>query len=219
MNNIAQPVYEINATRRDIVQPLTVPATNLHAWLQAQANAQPDLKLRYLLAHALDGVIWGEMRQAVLHLAQSNYTPPFLDDTLQEVRLFGDSAEIHLWRSQNEWHGTLIRPATADETADYTESLDECQILWGDRVERDDPCNAGFSIMTDGIQGLQHVVPLNVADPTPQQAQPNNPKQYKERPLRLRVRHYLAKEDFARIVTSRLVTLTADPQEYCHDSA
>lgn len=119
--------------------------------------------------------------------------------------MFSDSGELHIWRTQGSWQGTLIRAARTGETPDFTESIDEHQMLWGDQVEAQ---HNGFSLMTDGIQGLQHAVPLPVLDPTPDQANPRNLKQYKARPLRLTVRHYLAQEDVARIVTSRLVNLT-----------
>lgn len=108
------------------------------------------------------------------------------------------------------WQGRFIRAAQAGEDATYTESIDEQQMLWGDPIES--RVN-GFSVMSDGIQGLQHAFPCDVPDPTAHQATENNPKQYKERPLRLVVRHYLAQEAVARIVASGLVALTINGEE------
>lgn len=212
MNN-GQAIYPEIESRADLVVPLTVPATGLQQWLEQEAKAH---SLSYLLAYTLDGVIWGKLREGVLQLGQSAYTPPFADDLLQEARLFGDAGEIYIWRSGNAWHGRFIRAAQADEKAMYTESIDERQMLWGDQIETR---SNGFSVMSDGIQGLQHAFPCDVPDPTADQAMPNNPKQYKERPLRLVVRHYLAQEAIARIVTSRLVTLTINGEECSHDAA
>lgn len=209
----AEAIYPEIDSRADLVAPVTVPATGLQQWLEREAKAH---SLPYLLAHSWDGVIWGKLHEGVLQLGQSAYTPSFSDDLLQEARLFGNAGEIYIWRSGNAWHGRFIRAAQSDEKAMYTESIDEQQMLWGDQVESQ---ANGFSVMGDGIQGLQHAFPYDVPDPTADQATPNNPKQYKERPLRLVVRHYLAQEDVARIVTSRLVALTINGEECSHDSA
>lgn len=209
----AQAIYPEIESRTDLVVPLPVPSTGFQQWLEQEAKAH---SLPCLLAHTLDGVIWGKLHEGVLQLGQSAYTPPFADDTLQEARLFGNTGEIYIWRSGNAWHGRFIRAAQPDERATYTESIDETQMLWGDQVESR---SNGFSVISDGIQGLQHAVPCVVPDPTADQATTNNPKQYKVRPLRLTVRHYLAQEDVAHIVTSRLVALTINGEECSHDSA
>lgn len=196
-------VYQQIETCADIVELLDVPNAGLQAWLQEQVNANNSF--RYLLAHALDGVIWGRVdKDGTLHIAQSEYTPPFLDDTVQTVRLFGESAEIYVWRSGSGWNGRVIRPIQAGEDETYTEYITESQILWGDRVVN--RAN-GFSVMTDGVQGLHHAVPLHVPDPTEKQATKEDSTQYKNRPLRLAIRHYLAQEDIARVDSSRLVTV------------
>ncbi len=209
----AQAIYPAIESRADLVVPLTVPATGLRQWLEREAKTH---SLPYLLAYTLDGVIWGKLHKGLLQLGQSAYTPPFADDMLQEARLFGNSGEIYIWRSGNAWHGRFIRAAQAKEQATYTESLDETQMLWGDQIESR---SNGFSVMSDGIQGLQHAVPCVVPDPTSDQAAENNPKQYKGRPLRLVVRHYLAQKAVARIVASRIVALTINGEECSHDSA
>lgn len=209
----AQAIYPEIESRADLVVPLVVPSTGIHQWLEQEANAQ---SLPYLLAHTLDGVIWGKLHEGKLQLGQSAYTPPFADDMLQEARLFGSAGEIYIWRSGGAWHGRFIRAAQADEQATYIESIDEPQMLWGNQVESRPN---SFSVMSDGAQGLQHAVPCIVPDPTAAQATKNNPKQYKERPLRLVVRHYLAQEAVAHIVTSRLVALEINGEECSHDSA
>jgi CRISPR-associated protein (TIGR03984 family) len=207
----AQAIYPEIESRADLVVPLTVPAMDLRQWLEREANVH---SLPCLLAYTLDGVIWGKLHEGKLQLGQSVYTLPFVDDMLQEARLFGSAGEIYIWRSGDAWYGRFIRTAQSDEQATYIESIDETQMLWGDQVESR---SNGFSVMRDGIQGLQHAVPCTVPDPPAKQATENNPKQYKERPLRLVVRHYLAQEDVARIVTSRLVALTINGEECSHD--
>lgn len=213
----ATRILTLVTNRNDKSVSVTIPATGFKTWLEQQATTH---QLRYMLAHALDGVIWGEMRQGKLQVAQSDYTPSLLEDTLQEVRVFGNSAEIHIWRTGKSWQGRLIRPVSADETPTYTESINEQRMLWGDQVESR---HNGFSIMTDGIQGLCHAVPLDVPHPTPEQAVKDRngkpTKQYKVRPLRLVVRHYLAPDDVAHIVTSRLVSLKNNGQEFTNGTA
>lgn len=177
---------------------ISVPSAGLRTWLAGEGKKSLFARAT-LLAFAYDGVIWGAMMDGVLNIANDvapeGPSPPLRDETLLEARLFNETAELHIWRDgDNSWQGRVIRPAKADEDETYKEYLDDAQILWGDHAER---IGTGFTLMSDGIQGLKHIVPLSFGG------------DFEERPLRLTVRHYLdPKQDFARITCSRLVNLS-----------
>lgn len=173
----------------------------LYSWLQAKAK---QYQLQYLLAHADDGVIWGHFNK------DGNLTTPNLPKdlfpnseelfpkckfpvlrsyTLQQCRAFGENAEIMLWKiGQDDWKARLIKDDNKPECLP-----DEHQILWGTQKEGE---NKGFTLVSDGQQGLRHAVPLI-----------GLPFKNNERPLRLTVRHYIDYDDtgVARIYLSRLV--------------
>ncbi|MEW6771602.1 MAG: CRISPR-associated protein Csx19 [Bacillota bacterium] len=171
-------------------------------WLRRQA-AQHGLK--WLLAHADDGVIWGRMDNGKLVTSNEvakdkvarEASSPLRLETLLEARLFAPHGELLFWRDgENRWRARLIRNANQSETPSWYEAVDESQILWGTDAK---PLSNGFTLMTDGVQGLRHVVPVEVK---------GNFKE-ESRPLRLWVRHYVAEDEdgFTRIVVSRLLEL------------
>jgi len=146
--------------------------------------------LRWLLAHADDGVIWGELRTDGLHLsgdAFPEFSPPLRAVTLQQARLFGSQAELLLWKDETGWRARLIRDG-AGESGEY---YDETHLLWGDKAEQQQD---GFVLVRQGAEGLRHAPPL------PQEAR---------LPACLQVRHYLAydPDGQAYITCSRLVTI------------
>ncbi len=167
---------------------------DLKAWLIEHAAKK---SYQWLLAHALDGVIWGTFENGNLttsHETDSSL-PALKWDTLLQCRIFGETAETMLWCNDDGWHATTITdPAHADGY------LDEDQMLWGDKGEA---AGDGFTRLSDGAQGLRHVVPLEFAtlefgkDPV-------------HRPVRLKVRHILGFDEQtggAYIKASRLVKL------------
>jgi len=176
---------------------------DLPGWLRAQAAL---LDPCWLLAHADDGVIWGSVDAercrtsfdvAHLHPDARPTCPPLRLVTLQSARLFGDAGEALLWRDgERGWRARLIRAAGRDETADWREAFDESQLLWGNQATA--LGDSGFVLLRDGSQGLRHVVPL-----------PDGPREFRGRPLRLRLRHYVREDrsGFARVVQSRLMRL------------
>jgi len=179
-------------------QPFSFNATqdDLRQWLEHYAEQH---RLHYVLAHAEDGVIWGEFRGQNSQLSTSGDDDVFphlaklRTCTLQQCRAFGKNAEVMLWKvDQNNWKARLIQDNNNPECLP-----DEHQILWGTQKEAE---KNGFSLVADGQQGLRHAVPLiNISFP-------NN-----QRPLRLTVRHYITYDDdtgVARVYLSRLVNLT-----------
>jgi len=104
-----------------------------------------------------------------------------------------------LWRDgDNLFHARAIQDGGAlaadEKEMCFQDAFDEPQILWGTDAK---PLGNGFTLVTDGAQGMRHAAPLAV----------NSVEGEEARPLRLVVRHYLADEDFARVAASRLVSL------------
>jgi hypothetical protein len=158
-------------------------------WIVAQAR---KFGLRYLLAHADDGVIWGRIDGDGLHTSHgiAPTSPPLRASTLQQARIFGLPGEVLLWRDDDCWHARLVINIPGD---DYI--IDEDQILWGDTVET---VKDGFTLLHEGAQGMRHAVPIVITA-----------EQLKHHQLRLRVRHYITEnEDGEAIITlSRLIQL------------
>src|SRR5262249_20518527 len=125
-------------------------------------------------------------------------SPPLRVQALQQVRLFAQHAELLVWRGEGGWQARLIRDGS--DGNGWVEAVDERQLLWGTHGTRLDH---DFTLLRDGAQGLRHAVPL---------ALPIGPKG-DAIPPRLRVRHYLANESFARVVASRLVDLEPDKED------
>lgn len=180
-----------------ILETITVDSiADVKAWLLGQA-VQHNLK--WLLAHADDGVIWGKVEDGQLITSDGvapEVSPPLRAETLQQARLFAEHAELLLWRDgDNQWHARLLRNAAEGETPIFTDAIDEPQLLWGTHGEH----RNGFTLFRDGAQGLRHVVPLVVTGTFDESS----------RPLRLWLRHYLKDDDsgFTRIVAGRLFDL------------
>lgn len=177
-------------------------SNDVKEWLRRQVTQHG---LKWLLTHANDGVIWGRADNGKLvssdEVATDNVareaSPLLRLETLLEARLFAPHGELLLWRDgENQWHARLIRDASQSETPHWHEAIDEPHILWGTHAK---PLTDGFTLMTDGVQGLRHVVPIELKGKFEEES----------RPLRLWVRHYVAedKKGFVRIVAGRLLEL------------
>ena len=170
---------------------------DVQEWLQRQAVVY---ELQWLLAHADDGVVWG--RRDNMQLLTSDSVAPRISprlrlETLQTARLFAEHAELLLWRDgEHFWNARVIRDPQPGETAMFTDAIDELTMLWGTDPQL---LENNFTLMSDGAQGLRHVVPLPI----------DGTFHERNRPLRLLVRHYLTENDqgFTRIAASRLVNL------------
>jgi CRISPR-associated protein (TIGR03984 family) len=168
---------------------------DLTAWIAAQYK---EYKLKYLLAHADDGVIWGHFRTG--HLSTSNavldQSPPLRLITLQQCRIFGEAGEVLLWKASGQWKARFVGNPGLESIPP------ESQILWG--TQGKEFPDEGFTVLQDGSQGLRHAVPLTGIKFA--KAEENH------RPVRLVVHHYINYDDdgLARIVLSRLVDLTTE---------
>lgn len=193
--------------------------SNLTIWLTSQAKTH---KLLWLLAHLDDGVVWGkrlgerlvtsvgilkEMKQQDNSQVKSAYevTPELRLETLQQARLFGENAELLLWRDgDNQFHARLIEDTSDPTNATWLQCFDEPQLLWGThgipaKVEADNELNEKFTLIWEGSQGMHQIIPIKL------EVDSDN-KIVKSKAPKLRVRHYLNKkaEGEARVVASRL---------------
>jgi CRISPR-associated protein (TIGR03984 family) len=124
-------------------------------WLVEQAQTHG---LKYALAHADDGVIWGHFA-ADWHWSSGAFnqvSPPFRIITLQQLRLFGAEAELFVWRTSAGWAGRVI----VDRVGISCDYFDEPQYPWG-RPEGE--MRDGFVLMREGQQGLLHTPPIPIA--------------------------------------------------------
>lgn len=104
---------------------------NLAYWFQRQTNVGDR---NWFLAHADDGVIWGQIRNGQLVVSSSVFpeiSPPLRTTTLQQARLFGTLAEVRLWRQGDGF----IACRLLDNESEGAEAFDEEHLLWGTRVE------------------------------------------------------------------------------------
>lgn len=169
--------------------PLSVPTDfggNIEVWFEEQAKAY-DLK--WLLVHADDGVIWGELRDNKIHLSSKLFGPALRAKTLQMARLFGTIGELFIWRTNYcSWQARLV----IDNQGQDIEYFDETMLLWGTRFENS---NDGFFLWEHGSEGLRHAPPVDIKEN-----------------LKLKVRYYINYDDDgqAYIQFSRLVSIRAD---------
>ena len=183
-----------------LIDTSSLTAANLVTWLEDTAV---KYSCTYLLAHAEDGVIWGHIADKILVTSHEIFPATCRAKlrlaTLWEARLFGEQAEVLLWRADGVWQARVIQDAKLD-TAAY---LVETQMLWGTRAEQR---KRGFTLLADGAEGLRHAVPIDVPDARFRHA---TQSEQLHRPVRLQIRHYIDydSDGNARIALSRLVTV------------
>lgn len=169
-------------------------------WLHEKAA---QLDHAFLLAHALDGVIWGRVHNGQLvtgHDVVPDEVPALRTETLQQARLFHENAEWYLWHDGAAWHLRETRDSANGSASNG--AFDEMQILWGDYAEER---YEGFTLLSEGMQGLRHLVPVAVTDDFPVT---RNAETVSPRRVVLHMRHYLASiQGVQTIVRSRLVNI------------
>jgi CRISPR-associated protein (TIGR03984 family) len=173
---------------------------SLKQWIEKQ---QKNYKLQYLLAHAEDGVIWGKFENDKLVTAEClwDQSPPLKPTTLQQCRIFGKEAEVMLWRKEDGWQARVIQDAPE------VDCIIEKQMLWGNQIEKSEK---GFTLLTDGQQGMRHAVPITDIS--------IDPKKSKSSPrlVYLHVKHYVNYDTagIAFIRWSRLLDITAKQPKF-----
>jgi len=187
---------------RAYMRPLSLQADQNDplSWLQRQARAGD-----VLLAHQDDGVIWGAAAGNgawVLSSQVAGCSPQPVSERLWSARLFNAQREILLWRDgDGAWRAREIADEAGAGEPAFVEWYDEPQLLWGTHGEHVSAGGVTFTLLRDGSQGLQHAAPAAIPLKDEAGALAG------QRP-RLIVRHYLAKEDVARVAASRLVRLS-----------
>jgi CRISPR-associated protein (TIGR03984 family) len=176
------------------VQPLKMVGFDAdpRMWLQNQPCVGEN---SWFLAHADDGIIWGRFQDGQLVTSNSAFpkiSPPLRLVTLQQARIFGHNAEVRVWRNGNKFEACRLE----DYFKKDEEAFDEDYLLWG--THPDEMIN-GFTLVSDGNQGLKHAVPIDVSEAA-----------FKtNHPLCLQIRHYLTYDQGqARIALSRLVKIS-----------
>ncbi|MGC8794096.1 MAG: type III-D CRISPR-associated protein Csx19 [Bryobacteraceae bacterium] len=169
-------------------------------WLRGEGSApeRTPEDLRWALAHSDDGVTWGRYerdrsRWLLSSQAAPRLSPSVRRDWLQQLRLFGPSAEVLMWRDGDALRGRVMR----DDGRAIVEALrpsEESRILVGEYVVGELP--DGFTHVGDRA-GLQQVLPLAVTK-----------EDLQRRQARLKVRHYWQEDPetgAVRIAATRLV--------------
>jgi CRISPR-associated protein (TIGR03984 family) len=162
-------------------------------WLQKKAEELQSSEI-YMLSFHDDGVVWGKVKRGSLITSDfaGSPSPEFRPQTLQELRLFGEKGQLHVWRiGEGEFKASLASDGDAGE---YEFLQTEEQVLHGTHF---DGGNSDFMIVRDGSEGLKHTFPII----------DKSKFDGKKRPLRLKVNHYLEydQDGCARIAYSRLV--------------
>lgn len=179
-------------------QPLEISGPLDH-WLRLQAR-QPSL----LLAHAIDGVIWGRVNQDELitsHDVAGRFSPPLRAETLQQLRLFNPDFEVRLWRNDSSWSAVRISDVASAGAA----AIDERHLLWGTHAA---PLAEGFTKLREGSQGMVHVIPpFDQSHLLDGNLSAGNNK--KPRRVYIQVRHYLTEDQLGvnTVTMSRLMGL------------
>lgn len=176
------------------------------SWLLGEGNAAAPEEasgLVWALAHCDDGVTWGCYDAGVWRLGNHvapEVSPPIRLETLQELRLFGERAEVLVWRTDAGLRGRVLRETDpAADRGDESNPLrpsNESRILRGGSVLAQR--RHGFTHIGDGA-GAEQVLPLAVSN-----------EQLRAAQVRLDVCHYYeadAETGAVRIAATRLVRL------------
>jgi CRISPR-associated protein (TIGR03984 family) len=168
------------------------------AWLEGGTPpTSASNEMLWALAHSDAGVTWGRYdKQQQKWLLGSTHAPhisPALQpDALQELRLFGLSTEIFVWRTSD---GLLGRCVCDDPnpTEPSLKPSEEKRFLRGDQIEQ--TFDGEFTHLRDK-RGLEQVLPLHLCS--------------KALPVQLTVKHYfqtIESSGAVRVALTRLVNL------------
>lgn len=175
-------------------------------WIVGEAPCPGKLEnqeFRWVLAYCHDGVTWGRYddgdggRWVLGSSVAPDKSPVPTRKNVLELRVFGPSAEVLLWREGARLRGRLVEDLPEDVSIpDFLQPLTEKLLLRGRTAQSLD---SGFSLIEDGT-GARQVVPVDV-------------KGGMARKLRLVVRHYcscLPHNGVVRVALTRLVALVLE---------
>lgn len=219
--------------RKIKIESFDVKSDKLNALLLESAKNIKGSNEVYLLSFHDDGLVWGKVKGDELITSESlndSRFPKFRPETMQECRLFGEEGEILIWRDEaNQFKGRL---AEENYLKDF-EPFEEKQVLWGRGIaKKGSPKIAkdgeelwqteDFTVVSDGEEGLLHAFPEKIEKDRFLIKKSKNgkgvaendktDKEPRQRPLRLRVKHYLEYEEdgCAYVSLSRLVKVEVE---------
>jgi len=175
--------------------------TELKSWFENQESIGSQA---WFLAHAEDGVVWGRVDDGEFVLSTEAFpstSPELRAITLIEARLFGELGQVHIWQQDGVFQGCRMMDQIGTGDA-----FDEEHRLWGTQSVT---THNRFTLISDGREGLEHAVPLEVSNDLFQSAG----ERY--RPVLLRTRHFIDYDPVgqAYISASRLVCVDAKSKE------
>ncbi len=179
------------------------------AWMIGENEAtapEGATGLDWALAHCDDGVTWGRYDAAAAVWLLGNQvapeiSPPIHQESLQELRMFGETSEVLIWRTDEGLQGRVLQetdpPTNRKDTSNPLRPSDEPRVVRGDEAK---PYNRDFTRVWDRA-GAEQVLPLATTT-----------EQLRAAQVRLTVRHYYesdADTGMVRIAATRLVALTS----------
>ena len=140
----------------------TMNAEQASAWLDWLTGSGPPTEthgVRFAITHSDSGVTWGyldDQGQWKLGAAVDPALCPVPKaKSLHELRLFGNAAEVLIWRDENELQGRILADdSTVFDSSDPLCPMNEGRRLRGECREMRD----GFKRYVDA-GGAQHLVP------------------------------------------------------------
>lgn len=180
-------------------------ARRLMDWVVGKQTAVPTQvqqhRCGWWLAHSDDGLVWGRNINGVWHCSAEEsfggFSVGLSEDNLQTLRVFGEEAELMVWRRNGNWKGRVLQDG--DNVPPTFQPICEDQVLFGQFEDADSAQQGGlFSLQRDG--GTRQVV-LPIGTPE-ERALPLIGQEW-----RLRVKHHVEQEASGamRVVGSRLV--------------
>jgi len=130
-------------------------ASDMRAWLVKCAGTllvPPDNTEAYVLIHAVHAVRFALLTNSGLDESLDMVLDPAL---LQEVRVFNESGELHVWRTDNGFAWRTLQDATKTVVADDTHfQCDYTYYLWGNHLGSDG------RTLVDRDRGMQITLPI-----------------------------------------------------------
>lgn len=150
---------DLTQRRHDLVEELLAPSREvpLETWLSdTWGDAPPGV----LLAHALDGVIWGWCQGRRLRTAERRHGdpwPPLRWETVTSLRVFSHDVELRVWHDSD---GLVhARRLSERDGGRFIAALDRTYVLLGKDVAQHD----GAFDVRRSPRGERHAVPHGAA--------------------------------------------------------
>ena len=128
-------------------------AADMRAWLiehAAALSAPSEIGDAYALIHAVHAVRFATLKGSNLDTASDSVLEPHL---VQEIRVFGESGELHLWRLGTEFHWRILQDFSIPDDQDHFH-VDYRYYLWGNHLAGD-----GCTLV-DSNRGMSIVLPV-----------------------------------------------------------